>query len=171
MEYVESRYRKCKQWSLLRTVWLVRLRSVIGYRWIVSGWLYSKPVGWLVCLLLSVDWSDGWSVVGLPAGLFLIRSVGRSVGWSNYPVGLLSNLSPTDHPSVYIWSLTNRPKNVLVQVISACISGIGTGVRRISVFVWPVGCGGGTWPMSASRWSSLNVSHLATWGSGVFCIS
>ena len=80
-------------------VWLVGLRSV-GYRWIVGGWIYSKPVGWLVCLLLSVDWSDRWSVVGLPAGLFLIRSVGRLVKLSGR--GLLSNLSPTAHPSVYI---------------------------------------------------------------------
>ena len=44
---------------------------------IVGGWIYSKPVGWLVCLLLSVVWSDLWSVVGLRAGLFAIRSVGR----------------------------------------------------------------------------------------------
>ena len=40
--------------------------------WIVGGWIYSKPVVWLVCLLVSVVWSDLWSVFGLPAGLFAI---------------------------------------------------------------------------------------------------
>ena len=42
---------------LVRTVsgWLVCGRSDI---WIVGGWICSKPVGWLVCLLLSVVWSD-----------------------------------------------------------------------------------------------------------------
>ena len=35
-------------------VWLVNGRSD---RRIVGGWIYSKPVGWLVCLQLSVDWS------------------------------------------------------------------------------------------------------------------
>ena len=46
----------------------------------VVGFIASQSDGWLFCLLLSVDWSDGWSVlVGLPAGLFVIRSVGRSV--------------------------------------------------------------------------------------------
>ena len=39
---------------------------------IVGGWIYSKPVGWLVCLLVSVVWSDLWSVFGMPAGLFAI---------------------------------------------------------------------------------------------------
>ena len=63
-------------------VCLVGLRSV-GYRWIAGGWIYSKPVGWLVCLLVSVVWSDLWSVVGLPAGLFAIQSVGRL----NHPAG------------------------------------------------------------------------------------
>ena len=147
-------------------VWLVVLRSV-GYSWIVGGWIYSKPVGWLVCLLLSIDWSDGCRMVsGWLAGWFVSYPVCRSVGRSNYPAGLLSNLSPPVHPSVYIWSLTNRSKNVLVQVTSACISGIGTGVRCISVFVWAVGCGGGTWPMSASHWSSLgrfSSSHSSQW--------
>ena len=115
--YVESQYRKFKQWSLVRTVsgWLVCGRSDI---WIVGGWIYSKPVGWLICLLLSVVWSDLWSVVvGLPAGLFAIRSVGRL----NHPAGLLSNLSPTDRPTIhpYIWSLTNRPKTVLLSVLAS----------------------------------------------------
>ena len=76
----------------------------------VGGWIYSKPVGWLVCLLLSVDWSNGWSVVGLPAGLFVFRSVGQS----NHPAGLLSNLL-AGHSSIHLsdrYSLTNRPKTV-----------------------------------------------------------
>ena len=105
-------------------VWLVRGRSD---RWIVGGWIYSKPVEWLVCLLLSVDWSDRWSVVALPAGLFVIRP-------ACYPTYRRLTIHPSIHPS---------------------ISGIGTAVWRISVFVWPVGCGGATWLMPASRWSSL----------------
>ena len=84
-------------------VWLVGLRSV-GYRWIVGGWIYSKPVGWLVCLLLSVDWSDGWSVVVLPAGLFLIRSVGRSVKLS----GQLAIQPITDCPSIRLYLIANQ---------------------------------------------------------------
>ena len=42
--YVESQNRKFKQWLLVRTVsdWLVCGRS---NRWIVDGWIYSKPVG------------------------------------------------------------------------------------------------------------------------------
>ena len=80
-------------------VCLVGLRSV-GYRWIAGGWIYSKPVGWLVCLLVSVVWSDLWSVVGLPAGLFAIQSV----GWLSHPAGLLY---PTYHrltsqPSIHL---------------------------------------------------------------------
>ena len=70
-------------------VCLVGLRSV-GYKWIAGGWIYSKPVGWLVCSLVSVVWSDLWSVVGLPAGLFAIQSV----GWLSLPAGLLY---PTYH--------------------------------------------------------------------------
>ena len=134
------------------TVWLDGLRSV-GYRWIVGGWIYSKPVGWLVCSLLSVDWSDGWSVVGLPAGLFLIRSVGRWVKLS----GRLAIQPITDCPSIRLYLIANQSikERSFVQVTSACISGIRTGVRCISVFVWAVGCGGGTWPMSASHWLSL----------------
>ena len=59
--------------------------------------MYSMPVGWLVCLLLSVVWSDLGSVVGLPAGLFAIRSVSRL----NHPAGLLSNRL-TGQPSIHI---------------------------------------------------------------------
>ena len=144
-------------------VWLVGLRSV-GYRWIVGGWIYSKPVGWLVCLLLSIDWSDRWSVVGLPAGLFLIRSVGRSVKLS----GQLAIQPITDCPSIRPYLIVNQStkERSFVQVTSACISGIRTGVRRISVAVWEVGCGGGTWPMSASHWLSLgriSSSHSGQW--------
>jgi hypothetical protein len=86
-------------------VCLVGLRSV-GYRWIAGGWIYSKPVGWLVCLLVSVVWSDLWSVVGLPAGLFAIQSV----GWLSHPTGLLyptyhhltsqPSIHEMDHPSI-----------------------------------------------------------------------
>ena len=79
-------------------VWLVGLRSV-GYRWIVGGWIYSKPVGWLVCFCYrSIGRMDGW---WLTCRLVCFLS-GLSVGRSNYPAGLLSNLSPTDHPSVYL---------------------------------------------------------------------
>ena len=113
-------------------VWLVGLRS-IGYRWIVGGWIYSKPVGWLVCLLLSVDWSDEWSVVGLPAGLFLIRSVGRSVKLS----GQLAIQPITDCPSIRPYLIANQStkERSFVQVTSACIFGIRTGVQRISAAV------------------------------------
>ena len=76
-------------------VWLVFCGR--SDRLIVGGWIYSKPVGWFVCLLASVVWSDLWSVVGLSAGLFAIQSVGRL----NHPGGLLSNLSPTDQPIIH----------------------------------------------------------------------
>ena len=98
-------------------VCLVGLRSV-KYRWIAGSWIYSKPVGWLVCLLVSVVWSDLWSVVGLPAGLFAIHSV----GWLSHPAGLpISNLSPFDQPTIHpsIWSLTNRPKTVLLSALAS----------------------------------------------------
>ena len=107
--YVESLNRKFKQWSLVRTVsgWLVCGRS---NRWIVDGWIYSKPVGWLVCLLVSVIWSDLWSVFGLPAGLFAIQSVVRL----NHPAGLLY---PTYH------RLTSQP-SIHLSAISAWVSGL-----------------------------------------------
>ena len=108
--YVESQYPKFKQWSLVRTLpgWLVCGRSD---RWIAGGWIYSKPVGWLVCLLVSVVWSDLWSVVGLPAGLFAIQSV----GWFNH---LTSLPYPTYHRKI------GQP-SIHLSEISAWISGIG----------------------------------------------
>ena len=50
------------QWSFVRTVsgWLVGSRSD---RSMAGGWIHSKPVGWLVCLLigqLEVWMVSGW---------------------------------------------------------------------------------------------------------------
>ena len=69
------------------------------------------------CLLVSVVWSDLWSVVGLPAGLFAIQSVDRL----NHPVDLLY---PTYHrltsqSSIHLSdSLTNRTKTVLLSALA-----------------------------------------------------
>ena len=68
----------------------------------VVGFIASQSDGWLFCLLLSVDWSDGWSVHGWLAGWFVYFPVCRSVGRSNHPAGLLSNLSLTDRPSIHL---------------------------------------------------------------------
>ena len=132
--YVESRYWKFKQWSLVRTVsgWLLCGQSD---RRIVSGWIYSKPVGWLVVLSAAIGRLVGEMVGAWLACRLVCLLSGLSVGRSNHPAGLLSNLSLTDRPCIhpFIWSLTNRPKTVLLQVISVCISGIGTGVWRIPI--------------------------------------
>ena len=113
--HVESQNRKFKQWLLVRTVsgWLVCGRS---NRWIVDGWIYSKPVGWLVCLLVSVVWSDLWSVVGLPAGLFAIQSVGRL----NHPAGLLYTTYHrlTSQPSICDQCLNFRNRRFEVSPFS-----------------------------------------------------
>ena len=42
----------------------------------IGGWIYSKPVGWLVCMF--ADQSIG-SMDGLPIGLFVIWYIGQSV--------------------------------------------------------------------------------------------
>ena len=126
--YVESRYRKFKQWSLVKTVfgWLVGGRSVGRMdRSMVGGWIYSKPVGWLVCLFAdpSVGSMDGqWLACRLVCSLFDL-----SVGWSNHPAGVA--IQPTtDWPATYTpihQPLTNQPKTLLLPPISAWISVIG----------------------------------------------
>ena len=65
-------------------VWKVVLRSV-GYRWIVGGWIYSKPVGWLVCLFAVIDQLVGRMVGGWLAGWFVSYPVCRSVGQTIRP--------------------------------------------------------------------------------------
>ena len=70
-------------------------RSMIG------GWIYSKPVGWLVCVFAdqSIGIMDGqWLACRLVRSLF-----GLSVSRSNHPAGLLSNQPLTDRPP------TDRP--------------------------------------------------------------
>ena len=99
MGYVQSQYRKFEQRSLVRTlsVWLVCDRSGIDGLPVV-GFIASRSDGCF--LLVLVVWSDLWSVVGLPAGLFAIQSV----GWLSHPAGLLY---PTYHrltsqPSIHL---------------------------------------------------------------------
>ena len=60
----------------------------------IGGWIYSKPVGWLVCAFAdqSIGIMDGqWLACRLVCSLF-----GLSFGRSNHPAGLLSNWPPTD---------------------------------------------------------------------------
>ena len=152
--YVESQYRKFKQWSLVRTAsgWLVCGRSD---RWIVGGWIYSKPVGWLVCLLVSV--------VGRIYGRWLASRLicllsSLWVGWTIRRASYIQSITvwPANHPSIYL--IVNQPTKDC-SFISACIRSmlefLESGVRRLPVFVWLVGCGRATWPMLASRWPSL----------------
>ena len=84
----------------------------------VFGFIASQSGGWLFCLLLSVE-LVGWMVgAWLDCRLVCLLS-GLSVGRSNHPAGVLSNLSLTDHyPSIYV--IANLPT-------------IGTGVRRIPI--------------------------------------
>ena len=96
-------------------------------------------------LFVCCDWSDGWSVVGLQTGLFIIRSV--------EPSGRLAIQPTTDwqanHPSIYLIA------NQLTYDQWSVLEFPATGVRRIPVFVPLVGCSGASWPMPASRWSSF----------------
>ena len=118
-------------------------RSMIG------GWIYSKSVGWLVCMFAdqSIGIMDGqWLACRLFRSLF-----GLSVSRSNHPAGLLSKQPLTDrppkHPSTGPWP-NNQSLNFRY---------LGSTYTLVSVR--PVGCGRAAWPMPANYWSSLmNVS-------------
>ena len=75
-------------------------------------------------------------MVGLPAGLFAIQSVGQL----NHPAGLLSNLS-----SIYL--IANQLTKDC-SFISACIRSVlefpVLGVRSLPILIRLVGCGGTT---------------------------
>ena len=77
----------------------------------IGGWIYSKPVGWLVLvgfgwLVFGFGFAD--QSIGIMDGHWLacrlVRSLfGLSVSRSNHLAGLLSNQPPTDRPP------TDRP--------------------------------------------------------------
>ena len=116
-------------------VCLVGLRSV-GYRWIAGGWIYSKPVGWLVCLLVSVVWSDygRWLACRL---VCLLSSL--SVGWAIRPACYIQPITvwPANHPSIYL--IANQPTKDCTS-INACI--------KISAWIF------GIWGLTSPRFYS-----------------
>ena len=66
----------------------------------IGGWIYSKPVGWLVCMFAdqSIGIMNGqWLACRLVRSLFGLL-FGLSVSRSNQLAGLLSNLPSTERP-------------------------------------------------------------------------
>ena len=155
MGYVESQYRKFKQWSLVRTVsvWLVCGRS--GKDGLpVVGFIASRSDGWFVCWYRSFGRIYGrWLACRL---VCLLSSL--SVGWTIRSACYIQPITvwPANHPSIYL--IANQPTKDCT-FISACIRSVlefpESGVWRLPVFVRLVGCGGATWPMLASSWPSL----------------
>ena len=64
----------------------------------IGGWIYSKPVGWLVCMFAdqSIGIMDGQLMVGLLIGSFVIWFVIWSVGQSVKPAGCFAIQPATD---------------------------------------------------------------------------
>ena len=114
--YVESQYRKFKQWSLVRivSVWLVCGQS--GRDGLpVVGFIASRSDGWFVCLYRLFGRIYGrWLACRL---ICLLSSL--SVGWAIRPTGYVQLITvwPANHPS--IWSLNNRPETVLFSELAS----------------------------------------------------
>ena len=120
----------------------------------VVGFIASQSDGWLFCLLLSVDWSDKWSVHGWLAGWFVCYPVCRSVGRTIRPACYPTYHWLTGHPSIYL--IANQPTKNRSFTSDQCLHfRYRDWGSTYPDFVRPVGCGGATWAMPASRWSNL----------------
>ena len=111
---------------------MVGLFACIGY----VGRIYAR---WLACRLVC-----------------LLSCL--SVGWIIRPAGYVQLITvwTANHPSIYL--IAKQPTRYCTFII-ACIRSVlefpKSEVWRLLVFVRLIGCGGATWPMLASRWSSL----------------
>ena len=93
----------------------------------VGGWIYSKPVGWLVVLFAAIGRLVGWMVGAWLACRLVFLLSGLSVGRRSVePSGRLAIQPITHWPAIHpsIWSLTYRP------------SGLGFDVSRFRPSGW-----------------------------------
>ena len=142
-------------------VWLVGWFAVGQiYGLSVVGFIASRSDGWFVCYRSFGRIYGRW----LACRLVCLLS-GLSVGWTIRPTCYQPITDwPTIHP--YIWSLTNRPKTVLLSVLASdqCLNFSVSGVRRLPVLVQLVGCGGATDPCLQVSGQVWGVFHLASQG-------
>ena len=150
-------------------VCLVGLRSV-GYRWIAGGWIYSKPVGWLVCLLVYRSFGriyGQWLACRLVCLLFSL-SVGWAIRPACYIYACISNLSLFDQPAIHpsIWSLTNRPETVLPSALASnqCLNSRNPGFDVSPFLLGLLAAVGLPDPCSQVAGQVWSVFHLASQG-------
>ena len=147
-------------------VCLVGLRLVV-YRWIAGGWIYSKPVGWLFfCWDRSFGRIYGrWLACRL---VCLLSSL--SVGWAIRPACYIQPITvwPANHPSIYhsIWSLTNRPKTVLLSALASnqCLNFLNLGFDVSPFLLGWLAAVGLPDPCSQVAGQFWSVFHLASQG-------